>query len=116
MKASSRFSEILKRIFQAGGLVRSKVSKAAKSSKSGVLKGFAEPLKVASLKIDPVIETWAKSKSGSSSKSSTMKRLVESVAKPVTTLTKKKAKAKTPAGATKKTTKQVNPGTAAINI
>ena len=45
MKASSGFTGILKRIFQAGNLIRSKMSKAAESKKSGVLARAAKPLK-----------------------------------------------------------------------
>jgi len=121
MKASSGFPGVLKRIFQANNLIRSKLSKAAESKKSGVLKKFAKPLKLASLKIDPAIEKWAKDKGGSSSKSSAIKNVVKSATNPVTTLAKKKTSTKSQLSTAKKTAKKAKSsavalGSAAINI
>ena len=117
MRASSGFPGILKRIFQTNSLIKSKLSKAAESEKSGVLKNFAKPLKVASLKIDPVLEKLTKAKGGSSSKSSAMKNAVKSV----TTLAKKKTTTKPQLSTAKKTAKKAKSsavalGSAAINI
>ena len=121
MKFSTGFPGVLKRIFQAGSLIRSKMSKAAESKKSGVLAHAAKPLKIASLKIDPIVEKWAKDKGGSSSKSSAIKNVVKSVKNPVTTLAKKKTSTKPQLSAAKKTAKKAKSsavalGSAAINI
>ena len=117
MKRSTGFPGILKRIFQAGSLIRSKLSKAAESKKSGVLARAAKPLKLASLKIDPVLEKWTKSQDKSSSKPSSMNKVVKSAANPVTTLTKKKtSQSSTAKKIAKKVKSGVGLGAGAINI
>ena len=118
MKKSTGFPGVLKRIFQAGSLIRSKLSKAAESKKSGVLARAAKPLKLASLKIDPVLEKWTKSQDKSSSKPSSMNKVVKSASNPITTLTKKKTSQLSTAKKTAKKAKSsaVALGSAAINI